>query len=111
YELRHFLDQTLWISLFVGVGVACTAVVRIRVLEKRSEEQRERSEATQREMRRLSHELVIAQEEERKRMSRELHDEVGQTLTALRMELMRVLRLAPAGEPSTPARLAECRHL
>ena len=110
-ELRHFLDQTLWISLFVGVGVAFAAVVRIRLLEKRSEEQRERSEATQREMRRLSHELVIAQEEERKRLSRELHDEVGQTLTALRMELMRVDRLTPAGEQSTPARLAECRHL
>jgi signal transduction histidine kinase len=38
-------------------------------------------------MRGLSHRLVQAQEEERRTLSRELHDEVGQILTALRMEL------------------------
>lgn len=34
-------------------------------------------------LRQLSHKVVTAQEEERKHISRELHDEVGQTLTAV----------------------------
>jgi signal transduction histidine kinase len=43
-------------------------------------------------MRKLSQQLVATQEEERKKLSRELHDHVGQMLTALRMELGRIER-------------------
>jgi signal transduction histidine kinase len=50
-------------------------------------------------MRRLSHDLVLAQEDERRRLARELHDEVGQMLTALRMELGKAERArGQAGE-------------
>ncbi len=111
YELHRFLNQTLWISLCLGIGVAVAAVLRIRVLEKRSEEQHERSEEAKSEMSHLSQQLVTAQEEERKRLSRELHDEVGQTLTALRMEIARAERQDPAARAALPARLAECKHL
>jgi two-component system sensor histidine kinase DegS len=38
-------------------------------------------------LRRLSNQILVAQEEERKRISRELHDEVGQALTAINMNL------------------------
>ena len=53
----------------------------------RSQQERQRAEAAENELRRLSRQLVQAQEAERKSISRELHDEVGQMLTALRMEL------------------------
>jgi two-component system sensor histidine kinase UhpB len=47
-------------------------------------------------LRRLSANLVEAREEERRRIARELHDELGQRLTALKMEL------ASLNSPTTP---------
>ena len=47
---------------------------------------------TQEHLRRLSHQILSAQEEERKRISRELHDEIGQTLTAINVKLATLKR-------------------
>jgi len=55
----------------------------------------------------LQRRLVTAQEEERSRISRELHDEVGQQITAL-MLAMKALE-APAPERDMPAKLRELR--
>ena len=85
-ELHSYLNRMLAWSLLLGIAVSVAAVFRIHSLERRSEEERERTETAESEMRRLSHELVHAQEEERRSLSRELHDEVGQMLTALRMD-------------------------
>ncbi len=46
-----------------------------------------RSQRTQQEMRQLSHRLLSVQEEERKRISRELHDVVAQALSAINVHL------------------------
>ena len=86
-ELRRYTDAVLWISTLAGVLVAVIAVFRIRVLERRSEEQRQRAAEAETSMRQLSQQLVKTQEAERKNLSRELHDHIGQMLTALRMEL------------------------
>jgi signal transduction histidine kinase len=87
----------------LGLLVAVGAVIRLRVLERQEEQHRAATEEAEQQMRRLSHQLVATQEEERRSLSRELHDHVGQMLTALRMELGRIERL---GGP-TDLRLAE----
>jgi signal transduction histidine kinase len=87
--VRIELRQRLWETLLLGFAVSIVVVWRLRVLEKRSDR-------AEHQMRELSQQLVNAQEEERKHLSRELHDHVAQVLTGLRMELGRIERLSPA---------------
>jgi outer membrane murein-binding lipoprotein Lpp len=61
-ELRAYLDAMLWRSLALGLLVAVAAVIRIRVLERRTGLERERAQSAENEMRRLSQHLVHAQE-------------------------------------------------
>jgi signal transduction histidine kinase len=58
-------------------------VERTRQLVKSNE----RLLASQAELRRLSHQLMRATEQERTRISREIHDQLGQMLTAIKIEL------------------------
>jgi PAS domain S-box-containing protein len=46
-------------------------------------------------LRTLSRRLLTAQEEERRRVARELHDEVGQVLTGVKIQLQSLLRSGP----------------
>jgi signal transduction histidine kinase len=87
-------------TVAVGIAIAAATLFWISKLERRSVESRRRTEAAEAQLRRLSRQLVQAQEEERKGISRELHDEVGQMLTALRMEVrsLQDLRTAPEAE-------------
>lgn len=77
---RRFLWLMAGTSLFLGLLIAGLTVWHMRRLERHSE-------TAQSELRDLSHQLVKVQEQERRTISRELHDEVGQMLTGLRMEL------------------------
>ena len=57
----------------------------------------EELERSRRDLRRLSANLVDVREEERRRIARELHDELGQWLTALKMELSTLASAAQRG--------------
>jgi signal transduction histidine kinase len=110
-RLRGDLYKLLAFSLLLGGAVAVTTVIRLRRLERRSDEQRAAAETAEQHMRELSQQLVATQEAERTNLSRELHDHVGQVLTALRMELGSIDRLrAPSDEPLGRA-VQECRLL
>ena len=110
-ELRQDLYGLLWIGLFLGLLVALPAVYRLRRMESRSEEERRVAEEAERRMRELSQQLVAAQEGERKKLSRELHDHVGQVLTALRMELGSIDRLRAPTDITLARAVAESRQL
>jgi len=64
-----------------------------------------------RDLQQLSARLLQIQEDERTRLSRELHDEIGQTLTALRLAISRALSWLPTQPPAAEASLEEARLL
>src|SRR5262245_19787371 len=103
--------RLLWQAVLLGLVVAVVVVLRLRVLERRSEEQRTLAQDAERRLRQLSQERNVAQEEERKHLSRELHDHVAQVLTALRMELGRIERTKPFPGVHAGAAVAECKKL
>lgn len=86
-HLQNDIWETLLTALVLGVIIAGASVFRISSLEKESAAHQRASEIAEERLRHLSQQLVSSQEQERKSLSRELHDEIGQLLTALRMEL------------------------
>lgn len=60
---------------------------------------------SQQRLRAMAHDLRSAREEEASRIARELHDEIGQVLTSLKMDLTRLQRHCPPGEA-----YQACRH-
>lgn len=98
--VRDELQRRLWQTVSLGLLVSVIVVWRLRVLERRSDE-------AEHQRRELSQQLVNAQEEERKHLSRELHDHVAQVLTGLRMELGRIERLSP----SVSSVVSDCKGL
>jgi signal transduction histidine kinase len=108
---RRFLGTVFSLALLLAFVASGFAVIRVSRLERQSESERDRAETAEKELRRLSHELVRTQEEERKAISRELHDEVGQTLTALRLVLGRLERARHGSENDFRSHVEECKAL
>jgi two-component system sensor histidine kinase UhpB len=100
--------QGIPFALALGAVVvgAAVAIASARALDRYRESLAER----QRELAALTSRLMSAQEEERRRISRELHDELGQSLTALSAHLWLVVRGLPEEAPLR-AQTAEARRL
>ncbi|MBI2829106.1 MAG: MCP four helix bundle domain-containing protein [Acidobacteria bacterium] len=80
------------LAVVVGLVVAVAASRHVGRLEREIEWQSTAEDQTRRDLERLSAKLVHAQEEERRSLARELHDAVGQALTAIKMEMGVALR-------------------
>ncbi len=109
--LHQFLRQMMAVALILGTFVALLTTYRVLVLERRHDAQRKQIEETQNNLRRLSHRLVQAQEMERTALSRELHDEVGQKMTALGMELRNLEKLRDSNPGAFEKRMEEVKRL
>ncbi len=84
--LRLRLILMLAATVALGMVLAAFTVRRTLRLEEELERRFQEGARTRRELQELSARLLSAQEEERRAISRELHDEVGQSLSALLME-------------------------
>lgn len=86
-SLRVKLLVLLVLTGLSGTALAGIALWWLLRLEHESQLRFAEAIRTQQELKRLSAELVSAQESERRRISRELHDEVGQVLSAIMLGL------------------------
>jgi signal transduction histidine kinase len=78
---------TLVAALLLGLGMAAFSTRRILKLEDQARLRYEEMADARSQLKDLSARLVQAQETERRALSRELHDEVGQSLSAVLVEL------------------------
>jgi signal transduction histidine kinase len=102
--------QQLGIALAASLGIALLASLYSGRLESQLRHQRARDVQNTQDLQRLSAKLITAQEEERRIIARELHDEVGQVLTAIKVELALAQNAVDAaGGP--PRLLADVRSI
>lgn len=80
----------------------------LRVLQARYRDLLDRLEHSQREFYRLARSVFRVQEEERRRLARDLHDGVGQNLTALKHQLALAAEALPAEQGPLRERLQRC---
>jgi signal transduction histidine kinase len=102
------LLTTLVAALVAGLVVAFLSYRLLRRNRRERDLYQERIEHANRDLEQLSARLLEVQEEERRSFSRELHDEIGQTLTALRMEISQAQRVAVV--PEARERLGRARE-
>ena len=80
------------VILVVALAVAVVASRHVNGLQQQIERQRLAEQQNREDLERLSARLVSAQEDERRTLARELHDEVGQALSAMKMDIGIALR-------------------
>jgi signal transduction histidine kinase len=85
FQIR--LAITLFAAVAFGLGMAAFSIRRILRLETRAHNRYQEAAEARSQLKDLSARLLQAQETERRALSRELHDEVGQSLSAVLIEL------------------------
>jgi signal transduction histidine kinase len=106
-RLQFGLLAMLAVTLLGGATLALFTILHILKLEGEVQRRLTESVHSQASLQELSARLVRAQEEERRALSRELHDEVAQAFSAVLMEAENLLDLDPA--PAVRAHLDSIR--
>ncbi len=107
---RQVIAITLLTTLF-GLALAFFSIRRVEWLESESDARYREVAQAREELHRLSARLVHVQEEERRNLSRELHDEVGQSMSALLVELGNLASVLPAEDAVLAERVQAAKRL
>jgi signal transduction histidine kinase len=110
-QTRRRFGLVLMLALLFGVSVAALSLAYLTRLEREARAGLEEILRTREELERLSVRLVEAQEQERRAISRELHDEVGQSLSALLVDVGNAAAATPPEAKELAARHASIRAL
>ncbi|MBI4907937.1 MAG: sensor histidine kinase [Acidobacteria bacterium] len=114
-QARYRQDTSVELLVLLAASLILGGLVALLTLRYAKARERERTlhfeeiVNTKQELERLSLRLLEVQEQERASLARELHDEVGQTLTALRMEISQAL--PNVIRPETRERLERAKAL
>lgn len=98
-RFRSRLIVVLAVSLTFGIVLAASATLYLVRLARDAENRFQEVMKAQHELKDLSARLVEMQEKERRTLSRELHDEVGQSLSAVLMEIGNLNAVMPSADP------------
>lgn len=110
-NFRRWLIALLILTLVCGGALAGGSMYRIMRLDRLSTRRFEEVEQARGALRDLSTRLIAVQESERRALSRELHDEVGQSLSALLLGLGNVAALLRDSNEEARAQLQDLRRL
>jgi signal transduction histidine kinase len=97
FRARLLLRRMLLLWGVVLVLILVLAWYLAKAGAHRSSQERHIAESEVR-LRTLSSQLITAQEDERRRLSRDLHDELGQIVTAVSLDLQRAAQASPAAK-------------
>jgi len=104
-RLQGGLSRALTIGFGSGLALVVGSMAYILRLERQTRQRYVQLARSQHEMQRLSSSLVDAQETERRSISRELHDEIGQALGALLVDIGRLSTTLAGDRPEAKAQL------
>ena len=92
-QARRRLTITIGLTIVLGLVLAAFSTRNILHLENEAAERYQEISSAREELKLLSARLVEAQENERRSISRELHDEVGQSLSGVLVEMANLTTL------------------